>query len=74
MILPVLDLVILPVLDLVILPVLGRGQRRHRDRGTGSIPDFFQILLDMKKLIGANPRGCNKDQSCKKNVEFGRTI
>ena len=45
---------------------IGRGQRRHRDKGTGSIPDIFLILLDMKKLSSANQRGCNKHQSCQK--------
>ena len=45
---------------------IGRGQRRHRDKSTGSIPDIFLILLDMKKLSSANQSGCNKDQSCQK--------
>ena len=51
---------------IVMISVLGRGQRRHRDRGTGSIPDIFEMLLNMKKLIGADQRGYNKDQSCQK--------
>ena len=33
--------------------LIGRGQRRHRDRGTGSTPYIILTLLDMKKSIYA---------------------
>ena len=49
----------------------GRGQRRHRDRGTGFTPYIFTTLLAMKKYIYPKQPGCNKEQLCQKLFNSG---